>query len=158
MLVPPLTWSYPRARALQSELDVQIILSLLHHLPKVDKSTEPDAPAGDGGKAKALGEKAATTDNQCVEADLCTICLGGYEGEERLARLLPCTHSFHPECIEQWFRSGRSLDGACPICKQPMAPRGRGEGRRRGGRRGGDGDADGSIPAGMEMQVVVLRP
>jgi hypothetical protein len=141
----------------QSELNVQIILSLLDMLPSVDLS-------GDGGKACALRENPSPAD-QAAEADVCTICLCGYEGDERMARLLPCTHSFHPDCIALWFSSGRSLDGACPICKQPMLPPDTEGGAGRGGRVGrcggchheSDATAGVSARAGGAMDVVVQR-
>lgn len=120
----------------QSYLEVQTILSLLQLLPKVDKSTEPPSPADCGHKeAGAPGKSPAPTDPP-AESDVCSICLSGYEGDDRLARLLPCNHSFHPLCIQLWFSSGRSLDGACPICKQPMRPPGTQGAAGHGGMQG----------------------
>lgn len=43
----------------------------------------------------------------------CSICLEDYKAGERV-RTVPCLHSFHSNCIDQWL-SERAL---CPICKQ----------------------------------------
>ena len=43
----------------------------------------------------------------------CAICLENYQVGERL-RTVPCLHSFHSNCIDQWLTE-RAL---CPICKQ----------------------------------------
>ena len=36
--------------------------------------------------------------------------------EGNLVRHLPCRHTFHTSCIDQWFRSQRYT---CPICIAP---------------------------------------
>lgn len=41
----------------------------------------------------------------------CPICLQPLE----CRRQLPCKHSFHEECIEEWFKETR----ACPVCRHP---------------------------------------
>lgn len=43
----------------------------------------------------------------------CAICLENYQAGERV-RTVPCLHSFHSNCIDQWLKE-RAL---CPICKQ----------------------------------------
>lgn len=55
-----------------------------------------------GGEGGELDEQLTT----------CTICLVEYEDGE-LLKTLPCLHSYHPECIDEWL-SGNKL---CPICK-----------------------------------------
>ncbi|RUS16079.1 hypothetical protein BC938DRAFT_476713, partial [Jimgerdemannia flammicorona] len=51
----------------------------------------------------------------------CAICLGDYEPTEWI-RILPCTHYFHKNCIDQWLLTDKS----CPLCKhdidQPWPP------------------------------------
>eukprot|EP01084_Bolivina_argentea_P046876 86345_1 len=42
----------------------------------------------------------------------CAICLAQFENGEEL-RVLPCQHSFHTECIDQWLRGHRT----CPMCR-----------------------------------------
>ena len=42
----------------------------------------------------------------------CTICLGGYEGGERISKLR-CGHTYHAICVEGWLVSHRT----CPVCR-----------------------------------------
>lgn len=49
------------------------------------------------------------------EIKKCTICLSSYEtGENRL--FLPCFHSFHTECVDEWFKTSHS----CPECRHDL--------------------------------------
>lgn len=46
----------------------------------------------------------------------CAVCLSEFE-EKEIVRLLPkCSHSFHIECIDMWFRS----HSTCPLCRSPV--------------------------------------
>jgi len=45
------------------------------------------------------------------QTNSCAICLTGYQNEEPY--VLHCNHSFHCDCIIQWFRSSK---GNCPLC------------------------------------------
>ncbi|POG63339.1 hypothetical protein GLOIN_2v1687381 [Rhizophagus irregularis DAOM 181602=DAOM 197198] len=45
----------------------------------------------------------------------CTICLTNYETNERL-RDLPCSHDFHQDCIDTWFKNSDK----CPICRRSI--------------------------------------
>jgi len=47
-----------------------------------------------------------------VQSDDCAICLTRFENGETL-RVLPCQHSFHTECIDQWLGAHRT----CPMCR-----------------------------------------
>jgi hypothetical protein len=42
----------------------------------------------------------------------CSICLMDYEDGEKF-RHLPCSHMFHPECIDKWLEQ----KPVCPVCK-----------------------------------------
>lgn len=54
-----------------------------------------------------------------LSATDCVICLAEYECKE-LVSGLPCGHSFHKNCIEEWFFSGTSYNKyRCPICRWP---------------------------------------
>jgi len=47
--------------------------------------------------------------------DRCTICLTDYEINDRL-RDLPCSHDFHQDCIDIWFKNSDK----CPICRHSV--------------------------------------
>lgn len=42
----------------------------------------------------------------------CMVCISEKEVGETV-RTLPCMHSFHKQCIDEWLRQNRT----CPICK-----------------------------------------
>ena len=45
----------------------------------------------------------------------CCICLAPYEANDQV-RILPCSHSYHKDCIDHWLE--RSV--LCPLCKTPL--------------------------------------
>lgn len=47
-----------------------------------------------------------------VQGEDCAICLTTFENGETL-RVLPCQHSFHTQCIDQWLGAHRT----CPMCR-----------------------------------------
>jgi hypothetical protein len=55
-----------------------------------------------------------------MKFDSCSICLdklkGKTEEDEKVdqVRVLPCTHIYHTDCIDQWFKE----NVACPVCKK----------------------------------------
>lgn len=52
----------------------------------------------------------------------CAICLSDIKPYEVVRGLVPCGHSFHPKCIDPWFRQdGRREPFACPLCRTPIA-------------------------------------
>ncbi|CAI5486257.1 unnamed protein product [Closterium sp. Naga37s-1] len=50
--------------------------------------------------------------------ETCAICLEDYEWGDRL-RLLPCSHEFHVDCVDQWLSTRRLF---CPVCKRDAHP------------------------------------
>jgi E3 ubiquitin-protein ligase RNF38/44 len=58
------------------------------------------------------------TENLSEENKKCIICMTEYEPNEAL-KLLPCTHRFHAQCIEQWLKD----HSKCPICKKDARTR-----------------------------------
>jgi hypothetical protein len=46
------------------------------------------------------------------EVDVCSICLGEYEKNEKMGRL-ECGHRYHPDCIKRWLLS----KNVCPMCR-----------------------------------------
>lgn len=58
------------------------------------------------------------TKPSCVrlgEEDKCPICIMCFE-EDEIIRKLPCTHFFHPNCIDTWLIQ----NSKCPICKNDL--------------------------------------
>ena len=51
----------------------------------------------------------------------CSICLDDFEDNQTIVRELPCSHIFHPECIDGFLRQNSSL---CPMCKKSALPQG----------------------------------
>ena len=51
----------------------------------------------------------------------CSICLDDFESNQTIVRELPCSHIFHPECIDGFLRDNSSL---CPMCKKSALPQG----------------------------------
>ena len=45
----------------------------------------------------------------------CSICLGPFEVGDRV-RTIPCLHSYHKDCIDEWLRK----KAQCPICKSSV--------------------------------------
>ncbi|KAF9916534.1 hypothetical protein BX616_003506 [Lobosporangium transversale] len=48
--------------------------------------------------------------------EICSICLCDYAMGDRI-RVLPCSHEYHPECIDVWL-STKSV--FCPLCKHDL--------------------------------------
>ncbi|OIR58917.1 MAG: uncharacterized protein A8A55_0290 [Amphiamblys sp. WSBS2006] len=65
-------------------------------------------------------EKTAKLKTQTYNADIehnwpdCAICLDGFEHNDTL-RVLPCTHTFHVNCIDPWLQRRARW---CPICRK----------------------------------------
>ena len=51
----------------------------------------------------------------------CPICLDDFVSGHSIVRELPCSHFFHPECVDDFFQTSSSL---CPMCKKSVLPRG----------------------------------
>ncbi|KAF0698206.1 Aste57867_11191 [Aphanomyces stellatus] len=48
--------------------------------------------------------------------EMCPICLVEYVADLEL-RELPCSHRYHPACIDEWLKKNHT----CPMCKRDMA-------------------------------------
>lgn len=77
-----------------------------------------DAIWGDGISSEEIElhstRKAYVLDTH-MEPQCCSICLVDYTAGVIL-RVLPCTHTYHTECIDKWLRT----KGACPFCQRPL--------------------------------------
>ena len=56
-------------------------------------------------------------------SDNCVICVDEFIEEDQV-RVLPCSHIFHPQCIDEWLVNHSSL---CPLCKKEVSRQGRSE-------------------------------
>jgi len=74
---------------------------------KVNVGARPDEIAG--LPITKCSEKIAKDGEQCP------ICMEKYQVGEDI-KILPCTHLFHPQCIDKWFEGSRK----CPVCKHDI--------------------------------------
>lgn len=99
-------------------------------LVRADNSGDPDRSCvdilrrllGAGGatelRISALPARVLRVENGVVEDPLafdqncCSICLDGYESNNRV-RILVCGHCFHTCCIDVWLRKRAT----CPMCQ-----------------------------------------
>ncbi|KAJ1954114.1 hypothetical protein EC988_002604, partial [Linderina pennispora] len=57
-------------------------------------------------------------DNQGKEAqDSCAICLSGFGNPTSRPLFLPCSHSYHQDCIKTWLTTKSEK---CPLCKDSV--------------------------------------
>ena len=57
----------------------------------------------------------STSLEEAITDEKCLVCLCEYEREEELKKL-PCSHTFHSECIDGWLQD----HDHCPLCKKPL--------------------------------------
>mmetsp|Transcript_46375 Transcript_46375/g.133562 ORF Transcript_46375/g.133562 Transcript_46375/m.133562 type:complete len:259 (+) Transcript_46375:89-865(+) len=83
--------------------------------------------------------------------DACVVCLSNIEAGEDI-RVTQCGHTFHSDCLQQWWLHKPRRVLRCPICRKKQRTR---EGRPRNEARGVDascvgGAADEGVAAGGE--------
>jgi len=69
------------------------------------------AAAASSGTAGGAEEKSDVE----KERNTCMVCLMEYEDGDEL-RTLPCFHSYHKDCIDQWLQRNKT----CAVCKNPI--------------------------------------
>lgn len=106
----------PRSRA---RLPAQGLVGILHHEEKSDIISQVTMSTWNCLKPKEYNgvnvEGLCLRTVNCVGEDMmskCVICLELFESTD-LVRVLPCSHNFHPVCIDRWFEISR----LCPLCK-----------------------------------------
>ncbi|KAL7963611.1 hypothetical protein V8C34DRAFT_3389 [Trichoderma compactum] len=85
----------------------------------------PATAAAAAGDSKAGDAAPAVEAHGAVEANPppvvnvgCSICTEDFtEGEDM--RVLPCNHTFHPNCIDPWLIN---VSGTCPLCRLDLRP------------------------------------
>ncbi|KAL3518040.1 hypothetical protein ACH5RR_020629 [Cinchona calisaya] len=57
-----------------------------------------------------VGENYTNNNNEC------SICLGGFEENDRIKVIPRCMHVFHCECVDKWLQNQAS----CPLCRSNL--------------------------------------
>ncbi|KAL2464158.1 RING-H2 finger protein ATL2 [Forsythia ovata] len=80
----------------------------------------PNSAADNGLEAEVLNSLPlfAYSSKTHTEVLECAVCLSEFEENETCRFLPKCSHSFHIECIDMWFRS----HSTCPLCRSPVEP------------------------------------
>lgn len=58
-------------------------------------------------------KEAPIPDSSIPSQTRCPVCLDDFE-EDQAVRVLPCSHSFHIDCIDPWLLN---VAGSCPLCR-----------------------------------------
>lgn len=105
----------------------ELIDSILRQLQQLQLDSETQQPLG-----MELTKKLPTQKYQRMSSiDTCAICVEDFK-EGDMQRVLPCNHSFHIKCVDEWLMNHSDL---CPLCKNQV-PRNKREEVPSVGRRG----------------------
>ena len=77
-----------------------------------EKSLEQIAPL----RCPSLGNSDREGVTEYTTPDNCSVCTETYS-EKQLTRTLPCGHSFHAVCVDQWLLERSAV---CPICRRDI--------------------------------------
>jgi len=79
----------------------------------------PTAPVATPAAIAGLPSLRFAADRGAADAaaDLCAICLEGFEPWQSVA-VLPCKHQFHHSCVSEWLSKYK---GTCPLCNETLA-------------------------------------
>lgn len=80
------------------------------------ESADDGAAAQAAKRGTGADAGAGNREEQVDDGETCAICLCPFEAGDDVKQL-PCSHIYHPECIDAWLRR----DATCPLCKQPVA-------------------------------------
>lgn len=82
------------------------------------QQTETDADAPGIGADVAAATAPHSKDASDMGNNVCPICTDEFvKGQD--VRLLPCSHQFHPDCIDPWLIN---VSGTCPLCRINLNP------------------------------------
>ncbi|KAF6261915.1 hypothetical protein COO60DRAFT_714761 [Scenedesmus sp. NREL 46B-D3] len=88
----------------------------IQQLPQVQVGQLRRQRGGSGCGGSAGQQQAQRLAHKALAAaSMCTICQCDYEDAD-MARLLPCGHMYHQECVDQWLGANKT----CPICNQEV--------------------------------------
>ncbi|KAH0614941.1 uncharacterized protein H6S33_000577 [Morchella sextelata] len=93
-------------------------------VPSVASQSTPSvsgiAPvSGEDAAAREGAEPAVMSTSEMDPSQLrCPVCMEDFESGVDL-RVLPCHHSFHPDCIDPWLLN---VAGSCPLCRIDLRP------------------------------------
>ncbi|CAI8007377.1 Receptor homology region, transmembrane domain-and RING domain-containing protein 2 [Geodia barretti] len=111
----PLQQRFTRARLERQEL----IESILRQLQELHIEPGRHPPLGEEA-TRALPQKKfseVALRESSSSKETCAICVEEFQAEE-VVRVLPCSHFFHPNCIDPWLTEHSSM---CPLCKQSVS-------------------------------------
>lgn len=94
----------------------ELIESILRQLQELQVDMRLQEPLGREATGKLPTRKYRAGEEKI---ERCAICVEDFKDGDRL-RVLPCEHSFHKECIDEWLINHSAL---CPLCKFEV-PRG----------------------------------
>lgn len=97
----------------------ELIQSILRQLQELQIDIRQQTPLGQAQTEQLPKRQYQPGEDTC---DTCAICVDDFTQED-VVRVLPCTHVFHPQCIDEWLNNHSSL---CPLCKMEL-PRGQNE-------------------------------
>ncbi|KAL1493408.1 hypothetical protein ABEB36_011468 [Hypothenemus hampei] len=102
----------------QEALSIQISPPLYHPSPSVTRTVTQLTEEDQVKIAKRMGliqHLPTGKYDGCKKIRECVICMGEFMVGDPL-RYLPCMHTYHMKCIDEWFM--RSL--TCPSCLEPV--------------------------------------
>ena len=66
-----------------------------------ESNDKVEVTADNGDHPLSISKKLTTNKSRLFDKS-CSICMGDFEGSERLMNTL-CKHSFHEDCLNQWI-------------------------------------------------------
>lgn len=89
----------------------ELIESILRQLQQLQVDVQAQTPLGKERTQQLPTKRFSKLNHQ--ETETCAICVEDFKEGDRL-RVLPCDHSFHIKCIDEWLVNHSDL---CPLCK-----------------------------------------
>ncbi|GER39409.1 RING/U-box superfamily protein [Striga asiatica] len=83
---------------------------LIHHLTTVAAEADPRSDPAPRSSIDSLQEVAITPDSDLTA--LCPVCKDPF-AVGTLAKMMPCKHAYHPDCIVPWLE----INNSCPVCR-----------------------------------------